>query len=453
MDRETHTLYVRAHRGIADEGDAEGRHEHGRNHSEQIGHAGAVVAGKIDAAGPEGEDREGLVAPCEVAPEHVEIDVEQEVAEPDDGESDEETLHEFLLAQADSVGDDEAEASHGGVARSDGGCDHAENSEDAAESAEPLDADFMHEDSGVLAVRGHVAGQFVVASGESDGSGRPDQGHDTLGDHRAVEHHAAVFLILEATGHHRALRGVEAGNGTAGDRDAHHREYRGVFARGMATEETFGESVGDLHAVYYHIAHDAHGHEEESEAEERVEVADQFVDGEEGGQDVIEEDAGCPERGVEVLRGEGAEEVGRSADEDGDHHHEEHACEDAHHDLDLLAELRTDDFGERFAAEPQGDHARHEVVDGSGEDSAEHNPEERGGAVHNAHYSAEDRADAGDVEKLDKVDFPGRHRHIVDAVGHCRGRRGAIGVGLEDSFHETAIDEVARYESYQSYYE
>lgn len=54
IERKTYSFDIRSERGVADEAHAEGSHEHRRNHRDKIGLA---ETSKINAAGPEREDR------------------------------------------------------------------------------------------------------------------------------------------------------------------------------------------------------------------------------------------------------------------------------------------------------------------------------------------------------------------------------------------------------------
>ena len=107
------------------------------------------------------------------------------------------------------------------------------------------------------------------------------------------------------------------------------------------------------------------------------------------------------------------------------------------------AELAPDNFGKRHSPLAHRHHRADEVVDGAGEDCAEHNPEQGCRPEHYAHDGAENRPHSGDVEKLNEEDFPRRHGYVVDAVGHCCRGGGALGISAEDAFGNRAIDEVA----------
>ena len=84
---------------------------------------------------------------------------------------------------------------------------------------------------------------------------------------------------------------------------------------------------------------------------------------------------------------------------------------------------------------------------GSGEDGAQHNPQQGGGAVKRAHDGAEHRTDARDVQKLNQPQLPFGHGHEVHAVGMGDCRSGTLGLGAENLFHKAAVNEVAHDEA------
>ena len=73
------------------------------------------------------------------------------------------------------------------------------------------------------------------------------------------------------------------------------------------------------------------------------------------------------------------------------------------------------------------------------EDGAGNNPYERRRAEHHAHDGAENRAQAGDVQKLDEEHLPHRHLYIVDAVGARLRRHGALRVDAENPGGKGAV--------------
>src|SRR5699024_6164926 len=238
--------------------------------------------------------------------------------------------------------------------------------------------------------------------------GGPDQGDDALADHSAVEHHVALTLGLHAAGHQGRLGGVEAGNGAAGHGDEHEAPDR--LAGGLHVIEV-GPQLGDLVGG---VGHDAkthtHGHDDEADAEDGVDLADDLVDGQEGGDGVVGQDEPQPERAHDVLQ------AGAKVDA-------------AHHRAGS-------------AVTALGQHAGEIVVDAAGKDGAEGDPQEHHRPPQRALHGAEDGAQACNVQQLDQEQFPLRHHDVVDTVVDAdRGRFPVIRPeGVVDHF---TIGEVA----------
>ena len=96
-----------------------------------------------------------------------------------------------------------------------------------------------------------------------------------------------------------------------------------------------------------------------------------------------------------------------------------------------------------------GEHSAQVIVHRSGEDAAENYPQVGRRTELGAHYRAEYRAGAGDVEELDHEDLPTRKHYVVNAVGHAHGRRRTV-VRSEDALHNAAVDKVAHDEGHQT---
>ena len=238
---------------------------------------------------------------------------------------------------------------------------------------------------------------------------------------------------------------MEAANSSAGDGDEHHREY-GV-ALIFRTE-----SVPHLRKVgLADIEHDQDSdcHEEQSEGEERIDTTDDLVDREHSSQDIVYEDDCNPE--IDVHRGGGhtCQELSWTGHEDrADKNHQDDG-EGAGYFLSAGAEIASDELREALATISQRECPGEEVVDGSGEDCAEDNPEVGCGAELCSHDGSEDGTETGDVEELNHEDFPRGKGDVVDSVSHCQGRCLACGVGTEKCVDVSAVDQIADYEDQQ----
>ena len=251
-----------------------------------------------------------------------------------------------------------------------------------------------------------------------------------------------MLFVLEATGHHRALRGVEAADGAAGYRHEHHREDGIRLRVGLVVGELMPQLRHRV-GVYEQHRHDSHGHEEQREAEHGVQLADELVDGQKRGSHVVDEDEDDPEEARHAVGGYLGQQVGRVIDEHGSYEYHQQQGEDAHGELDTSTELAAHDLWQRGSAHAQRHHARHEVVDGSGEDGAENYPQERRRSVHDAHDGAEDGPQTGNVEKLYEENLPGGELDVVYAVGHGLDGRIAGGVYADHLGGKLAVNEIA----------
>ena len=118
--------------------------------------------------------------------------------------------------------------------------------------------------------------------------------------YKHVEYRAGMTLAAQATTHHRALRGMEARDGTAGNADKQEREYGSGLRLRMRVAQSlphFGQQVTSGHL---HVEHDqqARGHEEQGKGKERINLAYDGVDGKNGRQHVVGENHDYPESDV-----------------------------------------------------------------------------------------------------------------------------------------------------------
>ena len=139
---------------------------------------------------------------------------------------------------------------------------------------------------------------LFVHSKERAGSGSPDQGEDTFGDHGAVEDPASLALTRQATGHDRRLRAVETRNSAASDAHKHHREDRQPVR--LAVVQAVGE-LRHLRAVpAQHNDHDTYAHEQQHSAEDGIEPANELVHGQNRSQRIIRKDDQHPGDGQQT---------------------------------------------------------------------------------------------------------------------------------------------------------
>ena len=81
-------------------------------------------------------------------------------------------------------------------------------------------------------------------------------------------------------------------------------------------------------------------------------------------------------------------------------------------------------------------------MDCTGKDGTEGDPQENHGAPQSAAQSAKDRAETGNVQKLDHKQLPLRQDHVVHTVVDLHSRRFTV-IGAEGLFDDLAVNEVA----------
>ena len=163
-----------------------------------------------------------------------------------------------MLLQVQELGNNQSGRAQSGVAARDGSSHHAEQGKDAAEESEPVFAHHGHHLRGCHSHLGSLPEDFLSGSAveEIHRYRCPDECHDTLGDHGAVENGATHLFRLHAAGHERALSGMETTDGTAGNRDEECREYGCAVHRADAVGQ-----LGQRGPLDEEHGHQRHSHE------------------------------------------------------------------------------------------------------------------------------------------------------------------------------------------------
>ena len=202
-----------------------------------------------------------------------------------------------LLVHLEPVGQSQTGAAECGIARGDGAGDDAQHSQDHADAAHGLGADIV--DGGGLTVGqrslqtgAQTVGDFVDGAA---GSG-PDQSDDALTDHGAVEYHVALTLRLHAAGHQGRLGRVETRDRAAGHRDEH--KAPDGLAGGLHVVEVGPQLRNYIVGIDKDADADAHSHDDQADAKDGVDFADDLIDGQEGGDEVVSQDDPQPDLGV-----------------------------------------------------------------------------------------------------------------------------------------------------------
>ena len=89
-------------------------------------------------------------------------------------------------------------------------------------------------------------------------------------------------------------------------------------------------------------------------------------------------------------------------------------------------------------------------MSGSGEDTAEDNPQIGSGSELGTHDGTEDRACSGNVEELNHEDLPVGQYNVVQSVGLGHGGCYAV-VGSEHPLYEASVEEIANNQSHEAH--
>ena len=233
---------------------------------------------------------------------------------------------------------------------------------------------------------------------------------------------------------------MEAGDGAAGDGDEH--EGPDGSAGGMLVAEVLPQLRHHIVAGEEHGAGNAQSHDDQADAEDGVQLADDLVDGNEGGDHIVDHDDPQPEGGVQMLGGQHGQQTGGAGGEDDTAHDQQDHGEHTHDLAHTVAQVVAGQLGDGSAAVAHGQHTAEVVMDSTGEDTAEDDPQVSDGAEQGTAQSAQDGAGAGDVQQLDQKDLPGGHGDVVNAVLHGIGGSLTI-IGTEDLGHVLAVEHIA----------
>ena len=338
------------------------------------------------------------------------------------------------------VGQNKTSGTERGIAGGDGAGDNAEHGERDAHAAHGLGADIVN--SGGTAA---AESEELFAGVESAAGSSPDQSDDTLRDHCAVEDEVALLLALHAASHQGALRGMEAGDRAAGDGDEHEAPDR------SALRVEVGKVVpdlGDLIALGEDTQSHAERHNDQADTEQGVNLTDDLVDGQERCDEVVDQDQDQPEQlaghnaGAAAVGEQQLDQTGRADRKDRTDHDEQHHAEHTHDVLHRAAEVDTGDLGDGSAFVTLAHHTGEIVVNRTGKNRTESDPQENHRAPQSAAQSAEDRAETRDVQKLDHKQLPLRQNHVVHAIVDLDSRRFTV-VRAEGLFDDATVNEVA----------
>ena len=362
-----------------------------------------------------------MVGPAEVTPDHVVVDLAQRVADAQNsadaqnGDAELQTVDVGLLIELQPVGQGQTGGTEGCVTGGDGAGNDAQHGQHQTHRAHGFGAD-------VIDGRGAAATHFQQLGALIDGAAGsgPNQCDDALADHGAVEHHVTLTLGFHAPGHQRRLRGVEAGDGAAGHSDEHEGPNGGPI--GMHVGKVVPDFRDHIVGIGEHTKAHAHGHDDQADAEEGIDLADDLIDGNKGCDEIVDQDQNQPKQLVGQNVGETGvgeqqlDQTGGTNGKHGAHHDQQHHAEHTHDVLHAVAKIDAGDLGNRSAVVALRQHAGEIVVYAAGEDGAEGDPQKNDGSPQSASQSTEDGTQTGNVQKLNQKQLPLGHDDVIDAV-------------------------------------
>ncbi|CCY01411.1 unknown [Prevotella sp. CAG:924] len=246
---------------------------------------------------------------------------------------------------------------------------------------------------------------------------------------------------------------MEATDGSAGDRQEQTREERiGSHIRGGAQHGSRHIAVGIIKTCpqlrqigHRHIEIDQQreSHEEQGKGKDGIEPANDLVNGQHRGQNVIDQDHNHPahRRPTEIFQ-----QKGRTVDKHNTHHQQEEDRKDEHHTSGRRAKIVADKLGHVSSSMTHREHATQIIVHGTGKDTPEDDPQVSHRSIPRTHDGTKDRACSSNIEKLDHEHFPARKLDIIYTIGHGYSRCGTV-VGTEHALDNLAIEQVTDYQS------
>ena len=239
---------------------------------------------------------------------------------------------------------------------------------------------------------------------------------------------------------------METGDGAAGYGDKHEGPDR--RPAGMHVVEIVPDFRDRVSAVREDADDNTYCHDDQTDAEQRIDPSYDLINGDEGRDEIISKDDPqpdfllCEDTGTAVIGDQGDNQTGRSYRENGTHHDQKHDAEDTHNVLHQASKINAADLGNRYAVISLRKHTGEIVVHAACENSAEGDPEEYDRSPEGALHGSEDRAKTGDIQKLDEKQLPLRHDNVVHAVINTDSRSLPV-IRCEGIIHDFAIDEIS----------
>ena len=251
-----------------------------------------------------------MIAPGEIAPQHIEIQLRQHSARAQQRDRNEKTVADLLLIQLCDLRQNQARGAERRIAGGNGAGNHADNGQHAAHGAQHPRGDVINRAG--LSQLGNGALQPAGSAVEGHAARGPDKGNHRFRKHGAVKHPASQPLGADALCHHGRLGGMEPGDRAAGHGDKH------VRPDGQALWVKIPErDLRDGVAAREGAAQNAQRHDDQHRAEDRIQLADDLVNGQKRCQHIVNQDHHDPEGSAQRVRRQPGQQRGRRVDEHG----------------------------------------------------------------------------------------------------------------------------------------
>ena len=193
----------------------------------------------------------------------------------------------------------------------------------------------------------------------------------------------------------------------------------------------------------------AERHKQQRAAHKRIHLADNLVDGQQRGKNIVCEDNPQPQRHVPAR--EPRQQFRRTVDKRHPDSQQQKCGKHNQHTAHSPAEICANNLGQILAIIAQRKHTREKVVRGAHKNAAHYNPQIGHRSVGGPHNGAEYRTQSGNIEKLNHVHAPRLQLLIVDTVGKTLNRRVALGRHTEIALHKAPIGKIARHKQANRY--
>ena len=383
-----------------------------------------------------------------------------------------------MLLQTYRLGDDESGTAKCRITTGDWSRNHTQQSQDTTGYAQPAGAYYLHHSRRIKVLNQrlttiklsnkllrHLRAYALTPSAIVEEIHRhrsPDQGNDTLGNHRTIEDGTPHLLVLHTSSHQRTLGSMKTTDSATGNGNKETWEERTLLHERLRAQPRrvlveIGRSQitpqlrqgRPLHEQSYH---QRSRHEKQREGKERIYLANNLIDRQQRGNDVVDEDDDNPEHLSTQERARvtnAIENDGRTIHKHCTHHHQQQHGEHQHHFLGSSTQILAHQFRQTSSIVADTEHTTHIIVHGSCKDTSEDNPQISHRTIPRTHDGSKNWSSTRNIEKLNHKDFPTRQHHEVDTVGFGHCRRRAV-VRTEHMRHKLSIKKIAQNKGHQT---